>query len=120
MIGEKSAIRRYRRKLSPELQSRYGSGPYTQAQVDRTVAELRLSKRHIRYAYLMHCEEQVLDSEGVSGIALEKMRESLAATAGAGIASTPIDVLFGGTDGDGGGFGDRQLSLEAAIGPVIV
>ncbi len=66
MFGEKSAIRKFWKKLTPELSKRYGGrGPYTQAQVDTTIDSLRLNKKYIQYAYLMFCEEEVLASEDI-------------------------------------------------------
>jgi len=107
VFGEKSAIRKYRRKLSLELSQRYSiSGPYTQAQVDTTIRDLRLSKKHVQYAYLMFCEQEVWGQEKLSESTIDRMQETIAAAVGGGIAAMPIDTLFGGSDGDGGGFGD--------------
>ena len=107
MLGESATIRKYRKKLTPELSKRYGfNGPYTQAQVDTTVRELRLNDRYIRYAYLMFCEQEVLEQEQVSESAILKMQDVVAATVGGGIAAWPIDAMFGDGGGDGGGFGD--------------
>ena len=107
MFSEKSVIRKYRRKLTPELSKRYGGGgPYTQAQVDTTVRDLRLNNRCVQYAYLMFCEQDVLGQEDVSELDLNRMHETIAVAIGGGITAAPIDTLFGGADGDGGGFGD--------------
>ena len=107
MLGESATIRKFRKKLTPELSKRYGgSGPYTQAQVETTVRELRLNDRYIRYAYLMFCEHEVLEQEQVSESTILKMEDVVAAAVGGGIAAMPIDAIFGSGDGDGGGFGD--------------
>lgn len=107
MFSEKSVIRKYRRKLTPELSKRYGgSAPYTQAQIDTTLRDLRLNTRYVQYAYLMFCEQEVLERENISESVLDRMHETIVAAIGGGIAAVPIDALFGGADGDGGGFGD--------------
>ena len=107
MIGKGSAIRMYQRKLSPELSKRYG-GPdsYTPAQVERTIDDLGLSRKYIRYAYLMYCEQEMLDREIFSQESIERMNATIAAAAGRGIVAAPIDSLFSSSSNDGIGFGD--------------
>ena len=76
----KSPQRKFRRKLTPELSKRYGSkGPYTRAQVETTIRELRLNDKYIRYTYLMFCEQ-----EQISESAILKMQDAVAATVGDG------------------------------------
>ena len=107
MLGKNTTIRKFRRKLIPELSKRYGGkGPYTRAQVETTIRKLRLNDRYIRYAYLMFCEQEVLEQEQVSDSAILKMQDTVAAAVGGGIAAMPVDAIFGGGDGSGGEFGD--------------
>lgn len=107
MIGEGSAIRKYQKKLPVELSKRYGgSGSYTQAQVDITVKELGLSSKHIKFAYLMFCEQKEWDANFFSSDIIEKMNSAITAAVGGGIVAGPIEGIFGSTGGDGGGFGD--------------
>ena len=59
----KKAIQEYVLKLPDELKRRYGgsgNGPYTQAQVEKTVADLGLSADHVEYALAMFCESSAL------------------------------------------------------------
>ena len=106
MAGLSSIIRKYHKKLAPELRRRYGGGgPWTQAQVDTTVRELKLNDRYIRYAYLMYCEREVLAREQLPESGIGKMQDTIAAAVGGGLATAPLDVVFGGVDGDAGGLG---------------
>ncbi len=105
MLGEKSAIRKYRAKLPEELSRRYGGkGPYTEAQVSKTVSDLRLSDRYIQYAYLMYCHDEVLEQYGLAGEKLQDMLGVIASVGGGGIVAGAIEPIFGGGDG-GDGFG---------------
>lgn len=103
LIGEKSAIRKYKLRLPSELSRRYGSGPYTEAQVKSAVADLRLSSRHIQYAYLMYCQEEVLEQYGLVGEKVQSMLSSIAAVGTSGFAASIVDPIFSPSDGDGGG-----------------
>lgn len=106
MAGRSAVIRKYHRKLAPELGRRYGgSGPWTLAQVDATVRELKLNDRFIRYAYLMYCEREVLAREQLPESDIARMHDTVAAAVGGGLAVAPLDVVFGGVDGDAGGLG---------------
>ena len=106
MASETAAIKQYINKLPEELSSRYGTAPYTQGQVDRTVNDLRLSDKFIRYAYLIYCEQKVLQDQHVTPAEIQKMQELLAVTAAGGIVAIPVEGLFN-LDGDGaGGLGD--------------
>lgn len=126
MFGKKEAIRKYAKKLPGELSHRYGSEPYTQAQVKKTVEDLRLSREHIQYAYLLFCEREVLYEEGVGDKGVEEMLEVSRIAAGSGVAGLVCGALMNagfegggpgegtgpvdgaGGDGDGGGGGPSQ------------
>ena len=102
MIGQSSAIRKYQKKLPTELSKRYGgSGPYTQAQVEKTIDDLGLNRRYIRYAYLMYCERENMDREIFTDDVVEKMNGAIAAAVSGGIVAAPMDALLGTTDSDG-------------------
>ena len=105
MFGVKPAIRRYRNKLGPELSKRYGSGPYTRAQVEVAAKDLKLSQKHIQYAYLLFCEKITLDPQIYSGENIDKMQGVITAAFSGGVVAAPIDALLGGSDGGGGGGG---------------
>ena len=106
MIGEKSAIRKYQTSLPVELSKRYGgSGPYTQAQVEVTIEDLGLSNKHIKYAYLMFCDQQSLDNNVYTDQAIKKMKSIITTAFGGGIVGGSGDSIFGASGGDGG-FGD--------------
>ena len=105
MFGKKKAIKKYVKKLPGELSHRYGSGPYTQAQVKKTVEDLGFSREYIQFAYLLFCEREVLSEEGVSDKEVEEMREVSSKAAGAGVAGLVSGALVNAGFGDGGSLG---------------
>lgn len=110
MFGKKAAIRKYIKKLPDELSRRYGgSGPYTRAQVEKTVHDLRLSKRHLPYAYLLFCNEKMLEELGIDASGAERMANTVRDAARPSASGLPLGVLLAGSDsgpGDSGGGGD--------------
>ncbi len=106
MFGKNSAIRKYQKKLPSELTKRYGGkGPYSEGQVNTTVAELGLSKRHIQYAFLLYCEQRVLVERGLDESVISNMLAVVATASAGGIFAVSSDAMFGSGDGDGGGDG---------------
>ena len=65
----------------------------------------------MRYAYLMLCEQEVLEQAQVSEYAILKMQDAIAA-AGGGIAAMPVYAIFGGGDG---GFGDGYSTWQEPL-----
>ncbi|MEJ2680754.1 MAG: hypothetical protein P8176_03635 [Gammaproteobacteria bacterium] len=121
MLGERLAIRKYLRKLPPALSKRYGgSGPYTPNQVAKTVDDLKLNERYIRYAYLMYCERSRLDRDTFTDDAVDVMLNTIALAAGGGILNASLNALRGGADGSTsigyGGDGVGYLSGASADG----
>ena len=54
------AVEAYLLDLPEELKKRYGgsgNGPYTAAQVEKTIADLKLSSDHVQYAIAVFCDE---------------------------------------------------------------
>lgn len=106
MFGKKSAIRKYLKVLPDELARRYGgSGPYTPAQVERTVLERNLSTRHIHYAWLLFCEREVLYREGIEDSTADKMLQFADNASSTGIKGLMLATLTDANIGDGGGTG---------------
>ena len=103
MSREHSAIRKYLSRLPQALAERYGSGPYSAAQVDIAVGELRLSDRYVHYAYALYCHEDVLEHYGLAGEKLQDIFNSVAAASGGGITALALEHgLFGSVPaGDG-------------------
>ena len=107
MLGEKPAIRKYRRKLPSELAKRYGSsGPYTRAQIDTTIRDLRLSRRHVHYAYLLYCDGSALPSSEFPQTAIDRMHTVIAGAASGGVIAASADAFLGLSEGDGVSSGD--------------
>ena len=108
MARKEAAIKKYRLLLPEELSKRYGgAGPYTEAQVTRTVNDLGLNKNFIQYAFLMYCEQEVLAAQGIDEEVTSSMLKVIEKVAdGGSFVSAPFDALCGGSDGDGGGFCD--------------
>lgn len=107
MIGKEAAIKRYRKKLPAELAKRYGGKPpYTEAQVSKTVQDLRLNQRFIRYAFLMYCEQEVLAGQGVDESTIAIMLAEIEQVSGGSVIAVPIDAVFGIGDSDGGSIGE--------------
>lgn len=109
MFTQNNAIRTYRDKLSPVLVKRYGgSGQYTQAQITKTAAELRLNQKYIRYAFLMYCHPENLDSDFFKDDDIHTMQTTIATALGGGLSMSTVfqsagDVGGGMGIGDGGG-----------------
>ncbi len=113
------AVKAYIRKLPPELKSRYGgsgNGPYTSAQVERTITDLGLSTEHIDYALLLFVEgeaaEAILESKPEVANGLFNMLHKLSDSGFADGTAAPdhwaglgglADFAGGGDGGDGGG-----------------
>lgn len=108
MLGRKAAIRKYLHKLPSELAKRYGGGgPYSVGQVSTTVNDLRLSKKHINYAYLLFCSDSDIEGLGIDHPALDKMYAIAQTSAGPGLAGLCMGLLVAGDSGDVGvGGGD--------------
>ena len=87
------------------LSKRYGgSGPYTPAQVEKTIADLRLDRRYLYYAYLMYCEREKLDLTIFTDENVDNMNIAISAVAGSLLVAAPGNDVFGGFDAatDGG------------------
>tara|TARA_R100000789_G_scaffold63144_2_gene59962 strand:- start:326 stop:679 length:354 start_codon:yes stop_codon:yes gene_type:complete len=98
-------IDQYQRLLPASLSQRYGgSGPYTMAQVERTMEHLRLDRTCIYYAYLIYCEKAALDPEIFTDQAVANMSQDIDAASMPGAGVGPLASLFGidGFAGDGG------------------
>ena len=57
------AVEAYLLELPEELKKRYGgsgNGPYTAAQVEKTIADIDLSNDHVRYAIAVFCDEETI------------------------------------------------------------
>lgn len=107
MFGKKSAIRNYNAKLRPELSIRYGGiGPYSKSQIDVTVHDLKLSKRHIQYAYLIFSDVNELDNSVLRKESIPTMQETVIAALGTGFMFDSASTFIYGDDSGGGGFGD--------------
>ena len=64
-LRRRSALRKMRRTLGPELRRRYGpQSSYTPAQVDRTYGDCGGSPEWKPYAYAMYCDERNYGTRG--------------------------------------------------------
>jgi hypothetical protein len=103
MFGKKSAIRKYKRKLPPELSKRYGGiGPYSQLQVERTVKDLKLSFCHISYAYLMYCDLKKLPESLYKNEPLDVMLKVITTATSGGFMASGVSGGDSGAGFDGG------------------
>lgn len=115
MIGKKSAIRKYKKKLAPELSRRYGgNGPYTEAQVKTAVNDLGLKHRFIHFAYLMYCSQAELARQGIDDASANDMHATIEKATAASIFTAPLNVIFGSGD-DGGSLGDGGSGSDGGI-----
>ena len=103
MFGKKSAIRKYQKLLAPELLQRYGGAPYTPTQVEVTVKDLKLSKKYIKFAYLIFCNSKQLNKNVLDLHEKDKMLKIISTAVGGGIIGAAADSFAGGGDGGGGG-----------------
>lgn len=104
MFGKKAAIKQYRKHLQNALLQRYGGGaPYSVAQVDRTIEDLKLNRRYAHYAYVMYCDNQLLQGKEFSEKQINDMQDTITTVASGGIL-TAIGLSLVSGDGDGGGF----------------
>jgi hypothetical protein len=107
MFGKNSAIRKYKYKLRPALAKRYGgSAKYTKGQVDKTIEHLRLSNKHIQYAYLMYCDEETFNTHKSSTESTGSMSDTITTATGFGFLGPFFgSIIYGSGSNDGGGFG---------------
>ncbi len=62
---EGRAIKRFLKKLSPELKKRYGGvGSYTYGQVKTTIEVLKLDKKYSDFAFFVFCEKDQYEKYG--------------------------------------------------------
>lgn len=110
MFGKKRAIRKYLVELYPALVQRYGKRhPYALKHVEATVTELGLSRRHIRYAYLLCCDRnEVIRKFDLAPETVGHMDKTLDNTASGGMALSLVRGAFGNGDGDDGSDADPQ------------
>lgn len=102
MFGEKAAIRKYLDKLPSELQKRYGKPvPYSVGQVEKTIHDLSLNKRHIEYAYLIFCERQVLSDFDIDDEKYDKMLSRTKIAAEPSVVGAITGAYTGGSEFDG-------------------
>ncbi|NMP30042.1 hypothetical protein HII17_00585 [Thalassotalea sp. M1531] len=113
MFGKNSTIKKYKYRLRPALAKSYGgSATYTKEQVDKTVDEMGIDKRHIHYAYLMYCDAATYEANTPKDESIDSMNSAIASLSGIGLFGAIFSSSYygggeGGTGGgDGGGSGE--------------
>ena len=76
---KKRAIHQYQTRLPQALKKRYGgNGPYTKAQVQRTLEQHRFNTRFVEYAFFLHCGTQALLDQGYVPEQLDLLSDTIA------------------------------------------